>query len=206
MVNRPDLLAKLRKLPPKLFQSRWAGYATAKVAYTPQDSHAGPFYQYVQREGERPEEYRFNAFLATRDGDEVEELAGKFPKRWHVEEFFNAHQALGWNCAGTCNLNIRYGQMTMGLLAQAAIAQFRKRLGPPPTNWDAKHMATAYFGGLEGDVRVVDGDRIVVTYYNAPDADRLRLHYEDMPAKLRAENVDPRVPWLYGFQIDYCFR
>jgi hypothetical protein len=206
MVNRPDLRAKLRALPPELFQPRWAGYATAKVPYTPQDSHAGPFYQYVQREGERPEEYRFNAFLATRDGDEVEELAGKFPKRWHVEEFFNAHQALGWNRGGTCNLNIRYGQMTMGLLAQAAIAQFRKRLAPPKTSWDAKHMATAYFGSLEGDVRIVDGDRILVTYYNAPDADRLRAHYEDMPAKLRAENVDPRVPWLYGYQIDYCFR
>jgi hypothetical protein len=24
--------------------------------------------------------------------------------------------------------------------------------------------------------------------------------------KLRAENIAPRVPWLYGFQIDYCFR
>ena len=95
-----------------------------------QDSQAGPFYQYVQRQGERPEEYRFNAFLATRDGDEVEELAGDFPKRWHVEEFFNAHQALGWNRAGTCNLNIRYGQMTMALIAQAAIDQLRKRLGP----------------------------------------------------------------------------
>ena len=115
MPNQPGLLAKLRALPPELFQPRWAGYATAKLAYTPQDSHAGPFYQYVQRQGERPEEYRFNAFLSTRDGDEVEELAGDFPKRWHVEEFFNAHQALGWNRAGTCNLNIRYGQMTMAL-------------------------------------------------------------------------------------------
>ena len=28
---------------------------------------------------------------------------------------------LGWNRAGTCNLNIRYAQMTMGLLAQAAM-------------------------------------------------------------------------------------
>jgi Transposase DDE domain len=205
MLNRPVLRAKLRALPPEVFQPRWAGYATAKLAYTPQDSHAGPFYQYVQRQGERPEEYCFNAFLATRDGDEVEELAGEFPKRWHVEEFFNAHQALGWNRAGTCNLNIRYGQMTMGLVAQAAIDRFRKRLAPPATSWDAKHMATAYFGGLEGDVRV-DGDRILVTYYNAPDADKLREHYENLPAKLRAENIDPRVPWLYGFQIDYCFR
>ena len=107
--------------------------------------------------------------------------------------------------AGTCNLNIRYGQMTMALIAQAAIAQLRKRLAPPATNWDARHMATAYFEGLEGDVRV-DGDTIIVTYYNAPDADRLREHYEDLPAKLRAEKIDPRVPWLYGFMVDYRFR
>lgn len=205
MHNRPALLARLAALPPGLFRPRWAGYATAKLEYTPRDSQAGPFYQYVQRQGERPEEYRFNAFLATRDGDEVEQLAGDFPKRWHVEEFFNAHQALGWDRAGTCNLNIRYGQMTMALIAQAAIAQIRKRLAPSATNWDARHMATAYFEGLEGDVRV-DGDTIIVTYYNAPHADRLREHYEDLPAKLRAEKIDPRVPWLYGFMVDYRFR
>jgi hypothetical protein len=66
-------------------------------------------------------------------------------------------------------------------------------------------MARAYFEGLEGDVRV-DGDTIIVTYYNTPDADRLRAHDEGTPAKLRAVKVDPRVPWLYGFQVDYRFR
>jgi endonuclease YncB( thermonuclease family) len=96
--------------------------------------------------------------------------------------------------------------MSMALIAQTVIDQFRKRLTPPAANWDAKHMATAYFGGLEGDVRVVDGDRILVTYYNAPDAERLKAHYEDTPAKLRAAGIDPRVPWLFGFQIDYSFR
>jgi hypothetical protein len=206
MPKPPGLRAQLRALPAEVFRPRWAGYATAKLAYTPQDSQAGPFYQYVQRQGERPEDYEFNAFLATRDGDEVEELAGAFPKRWHVEEFFNAHQALGWNRAGTCNLNIRYGQMTMALIAQAAIDQLRKRLVPSATNWDAQHMATAYFAGLEGDVRVVRGDTILVTYYNAPTENNLRQAYEDLPARLRDERIDPRIPWLYGFQLDFCFR
>jgi len=205
MPDRPGLRAKLSALPPEAFQPRWAGYATTKLAYTPKDSQAGPYHQYVQREGERPEEYRFKAFLSTRDGDEVEALTEKYPERWHVEEFFNAHQALGWNRAGTCNLNIRYGQMTMALIAQAAIDRFRKRLGPPAANWDAKHMATAYFAGLEGDLRV-DGNTILVTYYNAPDADKLRAHYEGLPAKLRGEKIDPRVPWLYGFELDFRFR
>jgi hypothetical protein len=205
MPAQPALLGKLRALPPEAFQPRWAGYATMKQSYTPQDSQAGPFYQYVQRQGERPEDYRFNAFVSTRDGNEVEELADEFPKRWHVEEFFNAHQALGWNRAGTCNLNIRYGQMTMALIAQAAIDRLRKRLASPATNWDARHMATAYFTGLEGDVRV-EGNTILVTYYNAPDAGKLREHYERLPAKPRAEKVDPRVPWLYGFEIDFRFR
>jgi Transposase DDE domain len=205
MPDRSDLRAKLEALPPEVFRPRWAGYATFKRAYTFQGSQAGPFSQYVQRQGERPEDYRFNAFLATRDGDEVEELTEEFPKRWHVEEFFNAHQALGWDRAGTCNLNIRYGQMTMALMAQAAIDRMRKRLGPPVANWDAQHMATAYFSGLEGDLRV-EGNTIVVTYYNAPDADRLRAHYERLPARLKEEKVDPRVPWLYGFELDFRFR
>jgi hypothetical protein len=179
MINRPPLRAQLSALPPEVFRPRWAGYATAKLAYTPQDSRAGPFHQFVQRQGERPEEYRFNAFLGTRDGDEVEQLTDHFPRRWHVEEFFNANQALGWNRAGTCNLNIRYGQMTMALVAQAAIDQFRKRLASPTANWDARHVATAYFAGLEGDVRIQDG-KILVTYYNASDAARMREQYENL--------------------------
>jgi Transposase DDE domain len=205
MPDQPRLRAKLRELPPEMFERRWAGYATAKLAYTPEKSQAGPFYQYVQREGERPEEYHHKAFLSTRDGDEVEELTGDFPQRWHVEEFFNGNQALGWNRAGTCNLNIRYGQMTMALIAQAAIDRFRKRLAPPTASWDAEHMAKAYFAGLEGDVRD-DGNTIIITYYNAPDPDKLREHYENLPAKLRAERIDPRVPWLYGFELDFRFR
>ncbi len=204
--DRPSLREKLAALPPETFQPRWAGYATAKMAYAPKGSNAGPFSQYAQRLGERPEEYRFKAFLSTRDGDEVEALTLDFPKRWHVEEFFNAHQALGWNRAGTCNLNIRYGQMSMALLAQAAVDRFRKNLGPTATNWDARHLAKAYFTGLEGDVRVVDGDTILVTYYNAPSADSLRDAYEKLPARLQAEGVNPRVPWLYGFKLDFCFR
>ena len=195
----------MQALPADGFQRRWAGSATTKRAYTPKNSQAGPFYQYVQRSGERPEEYHFKAFLSTRDGDEVEELTREFPKRWHVEEFFNVHQALGWDRAGTCNLNIRYGQMTMALLAQAAIDQLRKRLGPPAANWDAKHLAKAYFDGLEGDVRV-EGETIVVTSYNAPTDNNLRQEYEGLPAKLRDQGIDPRIPWLYGFELDFCFR
>ena len=38
----------------------------------------GPFYQYIQRQGERPEEYHFKAFLSTTDRDEVEMLAEHF--------------------------------------------------------------------------------------------------------------------------------
>jgi Transposase DDE domain len=205
MPDQPSRRKKLQELPPETFQPRWAGYATAKLGYTPRNSQKGPFYQFVQRQGERPEEHHFKAFLSTTDRDEVETLTEDFPKRWHVEEFFNAHQAIGWDRAGTCNLNIRYGQMTMALIAQTAIDRLRKRLGPPAASWDAEHLAKSYFAGLEGDVRVT-GNTITVTYYNAPDADKLREHYENLPAKLKADKIDPRVPWLYGFELDFRFR
>ena len=205
MPDRRGLRANLRALAPEAFTPRWAGFATAKRPYTPRNSQAGPFCQYIQRLGERPDSYEFKAFLSTRDGDEVEILTGDFPKRWHIEEFFNANQALGWNRAGTCNLNIRYGQMTMALIAQAAIHQLRKRLSPPAQTWDAEHLAKAYFAGLEGDIRV-ESETILVTYYNAPDVEKLREHYENLPAKLKAEGLDTKIPWLFGFQLDFRFR
>jgi hypothetical protein len=95
--------------------------------------------------------------------------------------------------------------MTMALLAQAAIHQFRKRLGQPMIQWDAEHLAQHIFQGPEGDVRVKE-DTIVVTYYNAPNADLLRAHYENLPEKLRREGVDPRIPWLYNFKLDFRFK
>ena len=129
----------------------------------------------------------------------------EYPKRWHVEEFFNAHQALGWNRAGTQNLNIRYGQMTMALLAQAALHRLRCRLGPPVSDWDAGHLAKSLLEGLQGDVRVEE-DTIVVTYYNAPNVEQLRQHYEGLPGRLASEHIDPSIPWLYGFKLDFRFR
>jgi len=67
------------------------------------------------------------------------------------------------------------------------------------------HLARDIFGALEGDVRVKD-DTILVTYYNAPHQKRLREHYENLPAKLRQEGIEPTLPWLYGFQLDFRFR
>ena len=103
------------------------------------------------------------------------------------------------------NLNIRYGQMTTALIAQGAIAQLRTRLGMPFCNWDANHLARDIFFRMEGDVRVTD-DTIIVTYYNAPKADQLRAHYEHLPRKLRKDNINPEIPWLYNYKLDFRFR
>ncbi|MDH3602109.1 MAG: hypothetical protein OEU26_21060, partial [Candidatus Tectomicrobia bacterium] len=48
---------------------------------------SGPFYQFIQRLGERPEDWKFKAFLATTDRDEAEALSRDYPKRWHIEIF-----------------------------------------------------------------------------------------------------------------------
>jgi len=210
-----DLLVPVRKnksqreqmeaVPSEAFTRQWAGIAIAKVPYQLKNSNTGPHFLFIQRSGEKPEEYELKAFLGTRDGEEVDDLTSNFPKRWHLEEFFNANQALGWKRAGTMNLNIRYGQMTMALVAQAAIHEFRQRLGEPHASWDAKHLANDIFRGVDGDIRVWT-DTIVVTFYNAPNADHLREHYENLPQKLSEENVDPRIPWLYNFKLDFRFK
>ena len=189
----------------KQFTRHWAGYATVKLPYEIKRGNAGTYWQFVQRNGECPDEWSFKGFLSTNDRDEIQALTNDYPKRWHVEEFFNANQALGWKRSGTMNLNIRYGQMTMALIAQTALHGLRSRLGKPYSNWDATHLAKDLFFALEGDVRVIK-DRIVVTYYNAPNSERLKACYMDLPKKLAEQNIDPRVPWLYNYKLDFRFR
>ena len=185
------------------FTRRWAGYATAKLPIHLKRTRSGNYYQFVERFGERADDWAFKGFLCTNDREEVEALVKDFPMRWHVEEFFNIDQALGWNRGGTMNLNIRYGQMTMALIAQTVIHQLRQRLSEPYNTWDATHLAKDVFHGLEGDVRVTE-DTILVTYYNAPES--LRAHYEGLPDKLESEGVRPTIPWLYDYRLDFRFR
>lgn len=197
--------AALAALAPELFRPRWVGLATAVQPYRFRHDDTQPLYQLIQRCGERQGDYQYKAFLSTTNArDELEQLCYDFPDRWHVEEFFNAYQAMGWNRAGTLNLHIRYGQLTLALVAQAVVAQLRARLGEPYDHWEAEHLGKHLFQGLDGDVRVVD-DTILVTFYNAPNADRLRYHYEDLPRKLAAEDIDPHIPWLYGFKLEFRF-
>jgi hypothetical protein len=199
------LLRRLMGIPEGQFTRRWAGYATAVQEYTLTNSHSGPFALFVQRLGETIADRHYKAFLSTRGGDEVQALTQEYPKRWHVEEFFNSEQALGWDRAGTANLHIRYGHMTMSLLAQAAVYQLRQRLGEPEAGWDCRCVAQKLLAGLEGDVRVVE-DTIVVSYYNAPNVAGLQRACTNLPAKLTAEGIDPRIPWLYGFKLDFRFH
>jgi len=195
----------IRKVPDEAFKRHWAGYATTKCFYQMTSSRYGPYHQFIQRKGERPDDYDFKAFLCTSDRDEMEDLSVNYPERWHIEEFFNNYQALGWNRAGAMNLNIQYGKMTMALLAQAACFMIRQRIGSPIAQWDAEHMARDFFRGLEGDIRVKH-DTIVVTYYNAPNHELMKKHYENLPEKLTAEGIRPTIPWLYDFKLDFRFK
>lgn len=198
------LQKRLNALSPDTFCPRWAGYATATVPYRFTQAPEEEYPLLVQRCGERAQDYRFKPFLATRACDEVEALTQQFPKRWHVEEFFNENQALGWKQAGTLNLNVRYGRMSLALIAQAALHGLRTRLGGAWQNAEAGCLARDLFGALDGDIRV-HKDTVLVTFYNAPDPERLRPHYENLPERLEAQDIDPRVPWLYNLKLDFRF-
>lgn len=197
---------RYRNLPPEQFTPYWAGFAIATETFQPVGSVlATPCWRYIQRTGERPQEYHFKGFACTAARPDVPLLTQDFPHRWHIEEFFRFDQDLGWNRAGTLNLNVRLGQMSLALVAQAVIHQLRRRLGSPYQQWDAPHLARDFFSGLEGDLRVW-GDTLVVTYYNAPDAHLWKHHFENLPAKLEQEKVNPSIPWLYNFKLDFRFK
>lgn len=195
---------KIARIAPDQWTPHWAGYATLTRPYAfTHGKH--PLRQFLQRQGEPPAPCQFKAFVATSERNELDALTQHYPARWHVEEFFNQNQKLGWQRAGTLNLNIRYAQMTAALMAQAALHQLRQRLGEPYRDWEAGHLARNLLAGLDGDLRVQD-NTITVTYYNAPNTHLLRQHYEHLPTTLRRQGINPQIPWLYDFQLDFQFR
>jgi len=84
---------------------------------------------------------------------------------------------LGWNKSSTFNLKIKYGKATLGLIVQAALYQLRQKL-----------------------------DTIIVTFYNLPEQLNLKKHYENLPEILANENVNPKIPWLFNFKLDFKFK
>ena len=205
MPNNRRVRESMLKINETDFTSPWVGYAAAKQLYRLTRSKCEAYYQLVQRKGEKASDYDFKAFICTGDRDELEDLSLHYPQRWHIEEFFHNYQAMGWKRAGSMNLNIQYGKMTLALIAQAACYMLRQKIGDPYANWSAEHLANDFFRGLEGDIRVKD-NVITVTYYNAPNADMLKSQYENLPKKLLAEYVNPKIPWLYDYMLDFKFK
>jgi hypothetical protein len=191
-------------IPQDHFTEHWLGYATATQPYHFRNHPDAVYHELVERSGAQPEDFQYQGFLSTSLRPELQALTHDYPPRWQVEEFFKFNQAMGWHRTGTLNLHVRYAQLTMALLAQAAVYQLRRRLGQPLADWDAMHLARHLFEGLEGDVRVKQ-DTILVTLYNPPNVELLRAHYENLPDKLRQEGVDPHIPWLYNFKLDFRF-
>ena len=194
-----------RKMAADLFTEHWPGYATARSPYHFKQYPEHTYYQFTQRTGQAPDQWQFKSFLCSSERDEVRALTEQYPRRWHVEQFFDNAQALGWKRAGTMNQNIQYGRMTLALFAQAASSMLKKKLPGYMQTWDSMHLAQDLFRAVEGDLRVKN-DTIIVTLYNCPETARFKQEYEKMPEKLSAEGVNPKVPWLYDLKIDFRFK
>jgi hypothetical protein len=186
------------------YKTLWAGYAIAQTIYQFEDS-PNVYKLLVQREGENPKEYTFMAFLTTSKNNPVDLLTLSFPKRWTIEEFFNFEGDMAWNRASTFNLNIRYGKQSLALLAQAATHQLKNKLPKPYRQWTAKHFADQVLTNMEGDIRVKD-DTIIVTYYHDHLNLGLQPFYQNLPSNLVKEGINPRIPWLLDFKLDFRFK
>jgi hypothetical protein len=186
------------------YQRKWAGYAIAETMFN-FTGHKEKYRLISQREGETTKDYQYKSFLTLSDKLATELLTEIYQERWTIEDFFNFDGAMGFDRASTFNLNIRYGKMSLALLAQAATYELRKKLPKPYNRWNANHLADAVFSKMDGDIRVLN-DTIIVTCYNAPKELYLQQNYRELPAKLTSEGLNPMIPWLYDFKLDFRFK
>ena len=196
---------RIRKIERSLtYQRQWAGYATAEMMFN-FEKRKEKYRLICQREGETTKDYVYKSFLTLSNKPIIELLCDCYQERWSIEEFFNFDGAMGFDRCSTFNLNVRYGKMYLALLAQAATYELRKKLPKPYNRWNSIHLAQALFTKIDGDIRVED-DTIIITCYNAPDELNLQNNYQNLPARLKSEGINPQIPWLYNFKLDFRFK
>lgn len=204
LVPAPDIKPVTDKFKDIDFHPHWAGYALGETQYNYHKSDLN-YRLIVQREGELPQQYSYVPFLTTSQKSATELLTRHFSRRWSIEEFFNFEGDMGWNRASTFNLNIRYGKQSLALLAQAATYQLKNKLPKPYSQWTAAQLASKVLTNMEGDIRVKD-DTIIVTYYRDHENLNLQDFYEGISQKLTNEGVNPKIPWLFDFKLDFRFK
>lgn len=195
---------KLKNILQQLeYNPLWAGFAMAESTYTFNNTKK-QFRLLAQRTGERVEDYCYNGFVTTSEKDGQALICEQYDERWSVEEFYNFENKMGLDRASTHNLNIRYGKLALSMMAQAACFQLRKNLKNDYKNWNAQHLAREVLAFAEGDIKVKD-DTIIVTFYGGANH-IIKDRYENLPQKLTNEGINPRIPWLYDFKIDFQFK
>lgn len=197
-------IPRIKKIYPSLsYKRKWAGFAIAETRYNFENDQE-EYRLIVQRIGEKQNEYEYKSFLTTSKKEARTLICENYDKRWSVEEFFRFENELGISRASTFNLNIRYGKLALALMAQAATYQLRKKMNEDYQKWDAKHLANEILAWSDGDIRA-KGDTIIVTFYGAPKHIN-PSDYVNLPTKLSGEGVNPRIPWLFDYKLDFRFK
>jgi Transposase DDE domain len=204
LMPAPEIKKIITAMDQLEYSPHWAGYALAGTTFNFEGSNH-PLQLIVQRQGEIKDKYNYKPFLTTSNKQPVDLLTQMFPERWTIEEFFNFNGDMGWNSASTFNLNIKYGKQTMALIAQAATHQLKNRLPGNYRPWTAQHTAQQILTNMEGDIRVED-DTIIVTYYRDHENLNLKNNFENLPQILQSEGVNPKIPWLFDFKLDFRFK
>jgi hypothetical protein len=200
LINSGNVKTKLEQLS---YCRKWAGYAMAETEH--QFLKGENRYRLIaQRFGEKQTDLNYSAFLTTSSKEATELITQDYPQRWSVEEFFLFEQNIGWKKVRTWNQNIRFGKMSLSLLAQAAAFQFKARLPKEYQKVNAETIAEKYLKGASGDIRVKE-DKLIVTFYNMAPEVAQNPFYQNLSQNLAAEGVDPRIPWLYGFKPEFRF-
>lgn len=184
------------------YERKWAGYAIGEAKYQFNESDI-ELRLIIQREGETA--YRYKGFLTNSTKDATYLISDSYPERWTIENFFNFEGSHGWDRASTHNLNIKYGKQTIALIAQAATHQLKKKLPGEYNKWTAKTLAEKVLTNIDGDIRVAH-DKIIVTFYGDHKKLNLKQNYSEISKQLTQEGINPKIPWLLDYELEFRFK
>jgi len=136
------------------------------------------------------------ALLCTEPTVPTDTALPAYTGRWHIEDFFLHNNDLAIDRLPSLNLQAVQAMLTIRLLAFHVLEAFRRDLGEPYARQTPGVLRRQFLLPVQMKLQARDRQTVTVTVYGCAQQAVLHARYQQLSQQLRAQDIDPRLPWL----------
>lgn len=193
-------LQEMEAIPFEKFKYRYENQPIAKLV-TDIDGFTGKMNLFVKRN----DDDTFFALITNKKYLQPPESMEIFRKRWNIENFFNENTFLGLDRLPSLELNAIQTALTLKMVSYHIVDNFRINLPDHFSKMKPESIYENFIQNVQGKVQIKK-DKLQVDIYGFKHQAVVAPLFRNLEQKLINKEVDPRIPWLNNYALNFSFK